>query len=69
MENPAKFMCQNKGRNTNDKTMKALANDIPARIRTGTSGAVPLYTTSHYVRRHHAGYGGYDLRVIVGACV
>ena len=33
MENPAKFMCQNKGRNTNDKTMKALANDILAKCQ------------------------------------
>ena len=33
MENPAKFLCQNKGRNTNDKTMKALANDILAKCQ------------------------------------
>lgn len=33
MENPAKFVCQNKGRNTNDKTMKALANDILAKCQ------------------------------------
>lgn len=33
MENPAKLLCQNKGRNTNDKTMKALANDILAKCQ------------------------------------
>lgn len=33
MENPAKFVCQNKGRNTNDKTMKAIANDILAKCQ------------------------------------
>lgn len=33
MENTAKFLCQNKGRNTNDKTMKALANDILAKCQ------------------------------------
>ena len=33
MENPAKFVCQNKGRNMNDKTMKALANDILAKCQ------------------------------------
>ena len=25
MQNPAKFLCQNKGRDMNDKTMKALS--------------------------------------------
>lgn len=33
MENPAKFMRQNKGRDMNDKTMKALANDILAKCQ------------------------------------
>ena len=33
MENPATSLCQNKGRNTNDKTMKALANDILAKCQ------------------------------------
>ena len=33
MENPAKFLCQNKGRDMNDKTMKALANDILAKCQ------------------------------------
>lgn len=33
MENPAKFLCQNKGRDANDKTMKALANDILAKCQ------------------------------------
>ena len=33
MENPAKLLCQNKGRNMNDKTMKALANDILAKCQ------------------------------------
>lgn len=28
MENPAKFLCQNRGRDMNDKTMKALANEV-----------------------------------------
>lgn len=31
MENPAKLLCQNKGRDANDKTMKALANDMNIR--------------------------------------
>ena len=33
MENPAKFLCQNKSRDMNDKTMKALANDILAKCQ------------------------------------
>ena len=33
MENPAKLLCQNKARNMNDKTMKALANDILAKCQ------------------------------------
>lgn len=33
MENPAKFLRQNKGRDMNDKTMKALANDILAKCQ------------------------------------
>ena len=33
MQNPAKFLCQNKGRDMNDKTMKALANDILAKCQ------------------------------------
>lgn len=33
MENPAKLLCQNKGRDMNDKTMKALANDILAKCQ------------------------------------
>lgn len=33
MENPAKFLCQNKGRDMNDKTMKAIANDILAKCQ------------------------------------
>ena len=36
MENPAKFMRQNKGRDMNDKTMKALANDILAKCQEQT---------------------------------
>lgn len=33
MENPAKFPCQNKGRDMDDETMKALANDILAKCQ------------------------------------
>ena len=33
MEPPAKFLCKNKGRDMNDKTMKALANDILAKCQ------------------------------------
>lgn len=33
MENPAKFMRQNKGRDMDDETMKALANDILAKCQ------------------------------------
>lgn len=33
MENPAKFPCQNKSRDMDDETMKALANDILAKCQ------------------------------------
>lgn len=42
MENPAKFLCQNKGRDANDKTMKALANDMAATPRVS---AAAFYVT------------------------
>lgn len=49
MENPAKFMRQNKGRDMNDKTMKALANDILAKLRKGKS--ISWWTPSPMLHR------------------
>lgn len=44
MENPAKFLCQNKGRDMNDKTMKALANDILAKCQEQELSLISLIT-------------------------
>lgn len=43
MQNPAKFLCQNKGRDMNDKTMKALANDILAKCQEQKEATKPQH--------------------------
>ena len=53
MENPAKFLCQNKGRDMNDKTMKALANDILAKCQEQELSYDEMYTLFTALRRQN----------------
>lgn len=51
MENPAKFLCQNKSRDMNDKTMKAIANDILAKCQEQELSYDEMHTLFTALRR------------------
>lgn len=53
MQNPAKFLRQNKGRDMNDKTMKALANDILAKCQEQELSYDEMHTLFTALRRQN----------------
>ena len=51
MENPAKFLCENKSRDMSNKKMKALANDILAKCQEQELSYDEMYTLFTALRR------------------